>query len=187
MALFGRSGSAGNGLDTVQAAPVEPGDVPAGLSRATFAAGCFWGVEELFRHIDGVVDVVSGYTGGGSPQPTYGQVCSGTTGHAEAVLVTFDPHRVTYEHLLDEFWRHHDPTTVDRQGPDVGTQYRSAVFTHDPGQQQVAEHSRASVQSRFERPIVTRIEPASTFWPAEAYHQRYTERTGRGGCHVANW
>lgn len=174
-------------LDESQAPPVEPGDVPAGLARATFAAGCFWGVEDVFRQVPGVVDVVSGYTGGDHDHPTYRQVCSGRTGHAEAVLVTFDPARVAYRDLLEVFWRHHDPTTVDRQGPDVGTQYRSAIFTHDDAQRQAAEASLEEVQPRLRRPIVTRIEPATTFWPAEAYHQRYTERTGRGGCHVANW
>jgi peptide-methionine (S)-S-oxide reductase len=173
--------------DETQAPPVAPGDAPEGLALATFAAGCFWGVEEVFRQVPGVVDVVSGYTGGATEHPTYRQVCSGTTGHAEAVLVTYDPARVSYEDLLQTFWRHHDPTTEDRQGPDVGTQYRSAVFTHDDAQHRAAVASLAEVQPRFRRPIVTRVEAATTFWPAEAYHQRYTERTGRGGCHVANW
>ncbi len=175
------------GKDKTQAPPVEPGDAPEGLALATFAAGCFWGVEELFRAIPGVVDAVSGYTGGARPRPTYGQVCSGTTGHAEAVLVTFDPALVSYEHLLEEFWRHHDPTTSNRQGPDVGTQYRSAVFVHGAEQERLAQESLQQYQDRFRRPIVTEVTPASTFWPAEAYHQRYVERTGHGACHVANW
>ena len=173
--------------DKTQAPPIEPGDAPEGLAVATFAAGCFWGVEDFFLQVPGVVDVVSGYTGGHTTHPTYEQVCSGTTGHAEAVLVTFDPAKVSYEQLLEEFWRHHDPTTPNRQGPDVGTQYRSAVFTHDDDQARLAQKSLEQYQARFGRPIVTQIVPASTFWPAEAYHQRYTERTGHGACHVANW
>jgi peptide-methionine (S)-S-oxide reductase len=175
------------GMDKTQAPPVEPGDAPEGLALATFAAGCFWGVEEFFLAVAGVVDVVSGYTGGARPQPTYEQVCSGATGHAEAVLVTFDPTKVTYEHLLEEFWRHHDPTTPNRQGPDVGTQYRSAVFIHNAEQERLAKESLAQFQEHFRRPIVTEVSPATTFWPAEAYHQRYVERTGHGACHVANW
>jgi peptide-methionine (S)-S-oxide reductase len=174
-------------MDKSQAPPVEPGEAPEGLAFATFAAGCFWGVEDFFRSVPGVVDVVSGYTGGHASRPTYEEVCSGSTGHAEAVLVTYDPARVSYEQLLEEFWRHHDPTTPNRQGPDVGTQYRSSVFVHTPEQEQVARASLASVQERFGRPIVTEVVPASTFWPAEAYHQRYVERTGHGACHVANW
>ena len=180
MSIFGRP-------DKTQAPPVEPGDVPPGLARATFAAGCFWGVEDFLLAVPGVVDAVSGYTGGTVPAPTYEAVCSGRTGHAEAVLVTFDPGVVSYEQLLEEFWRHHDPTTPNRQGPDVGTQYRSAVFTHDESQALAAAESLRAHEARFSRPIVTEVTPASTFWPAEAYHQRYTERTGRGGCHLANW
>jgi len=175
------------GMDRTQAPPVEPGDAPEGLALATFAAGCFWGVEDFFRHVPGVVAVVSGYTGGARQAPTYEQVCSGATGHAEAVLVTYDPATVSYEHLLEEFWRHHDPTTPNRQGPDVGTQYRSAVFFHDAEQERAARQSLADYQARFRRPIVTEVVPATTFWPAEAYHQRYVERTGHGACHVANW
>ncbi|MDA8185464.1 MAG: peptide-methionine (S)-S-oxide reductase MsrA [Acidimicrobiales bacterium] len=170
-----------------QAPPVEPGDIPEGLARATFAAGCFWGVEAVFRAVTGVVDVVCGYTGGSVAAPSYEQVCSGSTGHAEAVLVTYDPSVVSYENLLDELWRHHDPTTPDRQGPDVGTQYRSAVFFHGADQERAARMSRDAVQARFSRPIVTEIVPALTFWPAEEYHQRYVERTGRPSCHTANW
>ncbi len=173
--------------DKTQAPPVEPGDAPEGLALATFAAGCFWGVEDFLRHVPGVVDAVSGYTWGHTERPTYEQVCSGRTGHAEAVLVTYDPAKVSYDQLLEEFWRHHDPTTPNRQGPDVGTQYRSAVFTHDDEQARLVKESLDTHQSKFGRPIVTEMVPASTFWPAEAYHQRYTERTGHGACHVANW
>lgn len=175
------------GFDTTQAPPVAPGETPAGLARATFAAGCFWGVEDFFLAVPGVVDAVSGYTGGHTDSPTYEQVCSGRTGHAEAVLVTFDPAVVSYGRLLEAFWQHHDPTTPNRQGPDVGTQYRSAIFVHDADQDRVARESLAAFQERFARPIVTEVVPATTFWPAEAYHQRYAERTGRGACHVANW
>lgn len=180
--MFGRSQ-----VDTTQDPPVEPDEVPEGLDRAAFAAGCFWGVEEFFRAVPGVVDAVSGYEGGTVVRPTYEQVCSGTTGHAETVLVTFDPARVSYETLLAEFFRHHDPTTLNRQGPDHGTQYRSAVFTRTEAQARTARSALDEYQVRFGRPIVTEVVPASTFWPAEAYHQRYAERTGRGGCHVANW
>ncbi len=180
--MFGRSQ-----LDHTQAPGIAPDDVPEGLDRAAFAAGCFWGVEEFFRAVPGVVDAISGYEGGTETAPTYEQVCSGRTGHAEAVLVTFDPSRVTFEQLLEEFWRHHDPTTLNRQGPDHGTQYRSAVFVRDEAQARAARASLEQYQARFGRPIVTEVTPASTFWPAEEYHQRYAERTGRGGCHVANW
>jgi peptide-methionine (S)-S-oxide reductase len=173
--------------DQYQADPIEPDDVPEGLARATFAAGCFWGVEDFFLHAPGVVDVVSGYTGGDVASPTYAQVCSGRTGHAEAVLVTYDPSKVTYDQLLEEFFRHHDPTTPNRQGPDVGTQYRSAIFTHGAEQERLAKESLDMYAARFRRPIVTEVVPASTFWPAEEYHQRYVDRTGRASCHVANW
>lgn len=173
--------------DETQAAPVDPGDAPEGLALATFAAGCFWGVEDFFLHVPGVVDVVSGYTGGQTKSPTYYEVCSGKTGHAEAVLVTYDPKKVSYEKLIEEFFRHHDPTTPNRQGPDVGTQYRSAIFTHDAEQERLAKESLDAFAARFSRPIVTEVVPATTFWPAEAYHQRYVERTGRASCHVANW
>jgi methionine-S-sulfoxide reductase len=185
--MFGRTRSDTTRPDATQAAPIGPDDVPEGTDRAAFAAGCFWGVEEFFLDVPGVLDAVSGYEGGYVDHPSYEQVCSGRTGHAEAVLVTFDPARVTFEHLLEEFWRHHDPTTPDRQGPDRGTQYRSAVFVRDEAQAEAARASLEAFQARFARPIVTEVTPASTFWPAEAYHQRYTERTGRGGCHVANW
>jgi peptide-methionine (S)-S-oxide reductase len=180
--MFGRSQ-----MDTTQAPAIEPEDVPEGLALAAFAAGCFWGVEEFFLAVPGVVDAISGYEGGFVANPSYEQVCSGSTGHAEAVLVTFDPAVVTYAELLEAFWRHHNPTTLNRQGPDRGTQYRSAVFTYNQEQELQAKESIDQFQDRFKRPIVTEVVPATTFWPAEAYHQRYTERTGRGGCHVANW
>jgi peptide-methionine (S)-S-oxide reductase len=180
--MFGRTE-----MDKTQAPGIGPDEVPEGLDRAAFAAGCFWGVEEFFRAIPGVVDAISGYEGGEVDLPTYEQVCSGRTGHAEAVLVTFDPSQVSFETLLEEFWRHHDPTTLNRQGPDHGTQYRSAVFTRNEAQEKAARASLDEYQARFQRPIVTEVTPATTFWPAEEYHQRFTERTGQGGCHVANW
>jgi peptide-methionine (S)-S-oxide reductase len=183
--MFGHSAT--QPLDTTQGPPVEPGDVPDGLARASFAAGCFWGVEDFFRTVDGVVDVVAGYEGGSTAAPNYEEVCTGRTGHAEAVLVTYDPGRVDYAALLEAFFRHHDPTTPNRQGPDVGTQYRSAVFAHDDDQLRQASEALAAYQSRFRRPIVTEVVRATTFWPAEAYHQAFTARTGRGSCHVANW
>jgi peptide-methionine (S)-S-oxide reductase len=150
---------------------------------ATFAAGCFWGVESAFRQVPGVLEVVSGYTGGHADDPTYRQVCSHTTGHAEAVEVTFDPARVTYDELLNLFWQIHDPTQLNRQGPDVGDQYRSAIFTHDSKQEQAAIASRDREQAKQRRPIVTQILPAARFWPAEEYHQRYFEKNG-GACHI---
>lgn len=149
--------------------------------RATFAAGCFWSPEAEFRRIEGVVDARVGYTGGHLETPTYRQVCSGRTGHAEAVEVTYDPERVSYERLLNAFWKMHDPTTRNRQGPDVGSQYRSAIFFHTPEQERAARNSRERLQATPEyrgREIVTEITPASTFWPAEEYHQRYYEKRG---------
>jgi|SRR5579862_4166141 len=152
--------------------------------KATFAAGCFWGVEAAFRQIPGVVDAVSGYIGGRTERPTYQQVCSHTTGHAEAVEVTFDPQRVTYDQLLDAFWEMHDPTQLNRQGPDVGDQYRSAIFTYSPEQERAATASRDREQVKHKRPIVTQIVPAPQFWPAEEYHQRYFEKNGGAACHI---
>ncbi len=154
------------------------------IQRATFAAGCFWGVEAAFRRVPGVIDAVSGYTGGSVDDPTYRQVCSHTTGHAEAVEVTFDPHRVTYEQLLDVFWNIHDPTQLNRQGPDVGDQYRSAIFTHGAEQNASAVASREREERKHQRPIATQIVPAPQFWPAEQYHQRYFERNGGAACHL---
>lgn len=152
---------------------------------ATFAAGCFWGVEAAFRQVPGVLEVVSGYTGGRVDSPTYRQVCSHTTGHAEAVEVTFDPQRVSYDRLLDLFWEIHDPTQLNRQGPDVGDQYRSAIFTHGAEQERAALASRDRERAKHPRPIVTQIVPAQRFWPAEEYHQRYFEKNGGAACHVA--
>lgn len=152
---------------------------------ATFAAGCFWGVESSLRRLQGVIDVVVGYTGGTADGPTYEQVCSGGTGHAEAAQVTFDPSAISYSQLLDAFWQLHDPTTLNRQGADFGTQYRSAAFTHSEVQSMEAKASMEAAQSQFRDPIVTQIEPAGTFWPAEGYHQNYFAKRGiEGGCHV---
>lgn len=151
---------------------------------ATFAAGCFWGVEDAFRGIPGVIDAVSGYTGGQVENPTYRQVCGYTTGHAEAVEVTFDPARVDFETLLNVFWQIHDPTQLNRQGPDVGDQYRSAIFTHGDEQERAAIASRDREQRKYSKPIVTQILPAPRFWRAEEYHQRYFEKNGGGACHV---
>ncbi len=153
--------------------------------QATFGAGCFWGVEYVFRRVPGVVDVQVGYTGGHTESPTYREVCSHTTGHAEVAQVRFDPERVGYEQLLEVFWAMHDPTQVDRQGPDIGDQYRSVIFTHSDEQRAAAEASRERVQERFPRPIATEIEPLERFWPAEDYHQAYYEKNGKTPyCHT---
>lgn len=150
------------------------------MAKAYFAAGCFWGVESAFRRVPGVTATAVGYMGGHTEQPTYEQVCSGRTGHAEAVEVEFDPSRVSYGQLLDVFWLCHDPTQVNRQGPDVGSQYRTAVFAADEAQAQAAEESKAYQERHgtLSRPIATRIEPAKTFWTAEDYHQQYFEKRG---------
>jgi peptide-methionine (S)-S-oxide reductase len=153
---------------------------------ATFAAGCFWGVEASFRALPGVVETAVGYEGGALERPTYEDVCTDATGHAEVVQVTFDPERISFQQLLEAFWKLHDPTTLDRQGPDVGSQYRSAILVHDDQQRQAAEASKAAAQPRFRRPIVTRIEPAAAFWRAEDYHQRYLEKKGLANCHLPN-
>ena len=153
--------------------------------KATLGAGCFWGVEWVFRQVPGVLEVVSGYSGGFVPDPSYQEVCTGTTGHAEVVQITFDPDRVAYEQLLEVFWAMHDPTQVDRQGPDHGTQYRSIVLTHSEEQASTALASRERAGSVLSRPIATEIKPFEAFYPAEGYHQRYYERTGHEPyCHV---
>ena len=154
------------------------------MSTAIFAAGCFWGVEAAFRQIPGVLEVTSGYTGGHTANPSYRDVCTGRTGHAEAVRVDFDPQKVAYEQLLDAFWKIHDPTTPNRQGPDVGTQYRSAIFTTDAEQQRLALASRDREQQNQRARIVTEIAPAGEFYPAEEYHQRYFEKNGGVACHI---
>jgi peptide-methionine (S)-S-oxide reductase len=154
----------------------------AGLERATFAAGCFWGVEASLREIEGVVATRVGYTGGTTADPTYEQVCSDRTGHAEAVQVWFDPDVVGYTDLLETFWSIHDPTSRDRQGWDFGRQYRSAIFVHDPDQERLAIASRDARQPGLSRPIVTEIVPASEFYDAEEYHQRYFEKHGGAFC-----
>lgn len=147
---------------------------------ATFAAGCFWGVEDRFRQLPGVAKVTSGYTGGQIDSPNYRQVCTGSTGHAEAVEVEFDPQQIDYEELVRAFFAMHDPTTPNRQGPDVGSQYRSAIFVHDEAQRETAERVKAEQQQQLSRSIVTEITAASAFWPAEDYHQRYLEKRRTG-------
>ena len=154
--------------------------------KATFGAGCFWGVEAVFRQTNGVKDAAVGYAGGKTQNPTYEDVCSDATDHAEVVEVVFDPSEVSYAELLDVFWRNHDPTTRNRQGPDVGSQYRSVVFYHSPEQKVAAEAKLAELEKsgRFRRPIVTQIEPAPTFYRAEEYHQQYLAKHGRTHCAI---
>jgi peptide-methionine (S)-S-oxide reductase len=152
------------------------------MEKATFAAGCFWGVEEAFRHVPGVKTTTVGYTGGTMPDPTYRDVCTDTTGHAESVLVEYDPDQVSYEQLLDVFWNAHDPTTLNQQGPDFGTQYRSVIFFHTPEQEAAARASQEKAQAKFSRPIVTQIVPATTFYRAEDYHQQYLAKRGAASC-----
>jgi peptide-methionine (S)-S-oxide reductase len=153
---------------------------------ATFGAGCFWGVEAAYRQIPGVLSTRVGYLGGTMENPTYKDVCSGRTGHAEVVEVAYDPARLTYDDLLTVFWENHDPTTLNRQGPDVGVQYRSAIFYHDDEQKAAAEASKAERDrsGRYRRPIVTEITPASQFYEAEDYHQQYLEKRGLASCHI---
>lgn len=153
---------------------------------ATFAAGCFWGVEQAFRERDGVIATEVGYTGGHTDNPTYEAICRKTTGHAEAVLVTFDPSRVSYDELLSLFWKIHDPTQINRQGPDVGDQYRTAIFTHSDEQAETATKSKAAedASGRHARPVATLIQPAGKWWKAEDYHQQYFEKRGGGACAI---
>ena len=152
--------------------------------HAIFAAGCFWGVQFYFDQVPGVTETVVGYTGGHTENPTYDEVCSHTTGHAEAVKVTFDPEKVTYKTLVRQFFHMHDPTQLNRQGPDVGDNYRSAIFYADDEQRQTAEVVRDEVQETAERPVVTEITPEAPFYEAEPYHQKFSQRTGIGMCHI---
>jgi len=153
--------------------------------KTTFGAGCFWGVEFVFRRVPGVVETQAGYSGGITPNPTYREVCSHTTGHAEVCQVTFDPELISFDQLLEVFWAMHDPTQVNRQGPDTGDQYRSVILSHSTEQQQAAEASRERAQARFDRPIATEIRHLTVFYPAEDYHQAYYEENGHEPyCHV---
>jgi peptide-methionine (S)-S-oxide reductase len=154
------------------------------LEAATFGAGCFWQVEVEFRNTDGVEDAVVGYSGGSTERPSYEDVCTGRTGHAEAVEVSFDPEEVSYDELLEVFWGLHDPTQKNRQGPDVGSQYRSAIYFHTPEQEKQAIASRDRTQANLSKPIATEIAPAGSFWPAEDYHQRYLEKHGLATCKI---
>jgi peptide-methionine (S)-S-oxide reductase len=154
------------------------------LEKATLGAGCFWGVEATYRRLAGVKSTQVGYMGGKLKNPTYKDVCTDSTGHAEVLEVTFDPEVVSYHDILEVFWDNHNPTTLNRQGPDVGTQYRSAIFYHSPEQEAQAKASRDAAQSRFPRPIVTEISPATEFWRAEEYHQQYLEKRGLSQCHI---
>jgi peptide-methionine (S)-S-oxide reductase len=154
--------------------------------KATFGAGCFWGVEETFRNLNGVTSTAVGYAGGTKENPTYEDVCTDETGHAEAVQVEFDPAQIGYEELLDVFWSNHNPTTMNRQGPDVGSQYRSVIFYHSPEQKTAAEASKTKLEKsgRFPRPIVTQIEPVPKFWRGEEYHQLYLAKRGQSHCAI---
>jgi peptide-methionine (S)-S-oxide reductase len=156
------------------------------MAKATFAAGCFWGVEDVFAQVKGVKSIAVGYTGGTKPDPTYKQVCTGSTGHAEAVEVEFDPAQVSYRELLAVFFQSHDPTTPNRQGPDFGTQYRSAIFYHDSEQEAAAREAVSALQKAgvFKGPIVTQIAAAVPFYRAEEYHQKYFEKNGMKSCHI---
>jgi peptide-methionine (S)-S-oxide reductase len=156
------------------------------MAKATFAAGCFWGVEATFRQLPGVISTRVGYTGGQTANPTYKDVCTDRTGHAEAVEIEYDPAKLSYDKLLDVFWENHDPTQLNRQGPDWGTQYRSAIFFHTPEQEAEAKASKERLEKsrRFSKPIVTQIVPAGQFFEAEDYHQQYLEKKGLASCHI---
>jgi len=156
------------------------------MEKATFGAGCFWGVEAAFRQVHGVVSTAVGYMGGTLPDPAYQDVCTDRTGHAEVVQIEYDPEQITYPQLLSVFWENHDPTTLNRQGPDVGTQYRSVIFYHTPAQQAAAQESRDALarSGKYRRPVVTEIVPAAEFWRAEEYHQQYLEKRGLSHCRI---
>jgi peptide-methionine (S)-S-oxide reductase len=156
------------------------------MAKATFAAGCFWGVEATFRQLPGVISTRVGYIGGSTANPTYKQVCMDTTGHAEAVEIEYDPSKLSYDKLLEVFWENHDPTQLNRQGPDWGKQYRSAIFFHSPEQETEAKASKEQLEKshRFSKPVVTQIVPATTFFEAEDYHQQYLEKKGLASCHI---
>jgi peptide-methionine (S)-S-oxide reductase len=166
--------------------PTTPTTKDAKMAEAMFGAGCFWGVEETFRKIPGVIETAVGYAGGKVDNPTYKQVCYENTGHAEVVHITYDPAKVTYAQLLDTFWKNHDPTQVNRQGPDIGDQYRTVIFAYTPEQTQEAEGSKAALgaSGKHRRPIATQIVPAATFWRAEEYHQKYLMKRGLDNCHI---
>jgi peptide-methionine (S)-S-oxide reductase len=153
---------------------------------ATFGAGCFWGIEAAFRRVPGVLDAAVGYSGGRTENPSYQDVCTDTTGHAEVVQVTFDPEKLSYDQLLDVFWTIHDPTQVNRQGPDYGKQYRTVIFFHSPEQEAAAKKSKQALEAsgKLRRPVATEITPAGPFWRAEEYHQRYLEKRGAASCHI---
>jgi peptide-methionine (S)-S-oxide reductase len=172
--------------DTVVPGRAEPAGGSMKMEIATFGAGCFWGVEATFRQVKGVTSTAVGYSGGTLEKPSYEDVCTDKTGHAEVVQVEYDPSKVSYEQLLDVFWANHDPTTLNRQGPDSGTQYRSVIFYHTPGQQAAAIASKENLAAsgKYRRPIVTEIAPAATFWRAEQYHQQYLEKRGLSSCRV---
>jgi peptide-methionine (S)-S-oxide reductase len=170
------------GTDPGHAGAGTPLTPAAGHQIAAFAEGCFWGSEDTFRHVEGVVATAVGYTGGHTDKPSYDAVCSHNTGHAEAVVVEFDPKKVSYAELLQTFWDSHDPTTPNQQGPDIGDQYRSAIFTFSPEQDAAARASLAKEQARYKEKITTEIKPIGRFWKAEGYHQQYDERTGRHSC-----
>ena len=155
-----------------------------GHELATFAGGCFWGMEYRFRQVPGVVATAVGYTGGTKENPSYEDVCGKKTGHAEAILIEFDPKQISYSRLLDYLWDYHNPTTLNRQGPDVGTQYRSVVFYHSPEQEAAAKASMQKAQARYNKPIVTQLVPAAPFWMAETYHQQYHQKTGTLACPI---
>jgi peptide-methionine (S)-S-oxide reductase len=188
------SSAATAGANTQRSVGADPGHVGDGTplvprdgdELAAFAGGCFWGVEDVFRHVPGVVATAVGFTDGRTEHPTYPLVCTHTTGHAETVLVEFDPKRVSYDTLLNVFFKNHNPTTMNRQGPDVGDQYRSAVFTFSPDQEAAARAAKTREQSSHDRPVVTEIAPIGKFWKAEEYHQQYDEKSGTHSCPLPN-